>query len=35
MPFDYAAIAAHAPLVVDTRNAMKAFRRPGSSIVTL
>jgi len=33
--FDYAAIAAHAPLVVDTRNAMKAFRVSGSSIVTL
>jgi UDP-N-acetyl-D-mannosaminuronate dehydrogenase len=33
--FDYAAIAAHAPLVVDTRNAMKAFRGPGRSIFTL
>jgi UDP-N-acetyl-D-glucosamine dehydrogenase len=33
--FDYAAIAAHAPLVVDTRNAMKAYRGPGRSIVTL
>jgi UDP-N-acetyl-D-glucosamine dehydrogenase len=33
--FDYAAIAAHAPLVVDTRNAMKAHRGPGRSIVTL
>jgi len=33
--FDCAAIAAHAPLVVDTRNAMKAFRVSGSSIVTL
>jgi UDP-N-acetyl-D-glucosamine dehydrogenase len=33
--FDYAAIAAHAPLVVDTRNAMKMYRGPGRSIVTL
>jgi UDP-N-acetyl-D-glucosamine dehydrogenase len=33
--FDYAAIAPHAPLVVDTRNAMKAYRAPGASIVTL
>jgi len=33
--FDYAVVAAHAPLVVDTRNAMKAFRGPSSSIVTL
>jgi len=33
--FDYAAIAAHAPLVPDTRNAMKAYRAPGASIVTL
>ena len=33
--FDYAAIAAHAPLVVDTRNALKAYRGPGRSIVTL
>lgn len=30
-----AAIAAHARLVVDTRNAMKAFPASGSSIVTL
>jgi UDP-N-acetyl-D-glucosamine dehydrogenase len=33
--FDYAAIAARAPLVVDTRNAMKAYRGPGRSIFTL
>jgi UDP-N-acetyl-D-glucosamine dehydrogenase len=33
--FDYAAIATHAPLVVDTRNAMKAFRGAGRSIRTL
>jgi UDP-N-acetyl-D-glucosamine dehydrogenase len=33
--FDYAAIAAHAPLVVDTRNAMKAFRSSTRSIRTL
>jgi UDP-N-acetyl-D-glucosamine dehydrogenase len=33
--FDYTAIAAHAPLVVDTRNAMKAYRGPGRSIFTL
>jgi UDP-N-acetyl-D-glucosamine dehydrogenase len=33
--FDYAAIAAHAPLAVDTRNAMKAYRGSGRSIFTL
>jgi UDP-N-acetyl-D-glucosamine dehydrogenase len=33
--FDYAAIAERAPLVVDTRNAMKAFRGTRSSIVSL
>jgi UDP-N-acetyl-D-glucosamine dehydrogenase len=33
--FDYAAIAAHAALVVDTRNAMKAYRGSSCSIVTL
>lgn len=27
--FDYAAIAPHAPLVVDTRSAMRAYRGPG------
>ena len=32
--FDYAAIAAHAPLVVDTRNAMKAYRGSTRSIRT-
>ena len=33
--FDYASIAERAPLVVDTRNAMKAFRGTRSSIVSL
>ena len=33
--FDYATIADRAMLVVDTRNALKAHRRAGSSIVTL
>ncbi|MEK7444018.1 MAG: nucleotide sugar dehydrogenase [candidate division NC10 bacterium] len=33
--FDYAAIAEHSPLVVDTRNALKAHRQSRSSIVTL
>ena len=33
--FDYAAIAERAPLVVDTRNAMRAFRGTRSSIVSL
>ena len=33
--FDYAAIANHATLVVDTRNALKADRQARSSIVTL
>jgi len=33
--FDYATIAERAPLVVDTRNAMKAFRGTRSSIVSL
>ena len=33
--FDYAAIATHASLVVHTRTAMKANRRPGRSIFTL
>ncbi|MGH7398050.1 MAG: nucleotide sugar dehydrogenase [Candidatus Rokuibacteriota bacterium] len=33
--FDYAAIAAHAPLVVDTRNAMKAYRASTRFIRTL
>jgi UDP-N-acetyl-D-glucosamine dehydrogenase len=33
--FDYAAIAESAPLVVDTRNALKAYRHMRSSIVTL
>jgi UDP-N-acetyl-D-glucosamine dehydrogenase len=33
--FDYRAIADHAALVVDTRNAMKNFRSSRSSIVTL
>ena len=33
--FDYAIIADRATLVVDTRNALKAHRRAGSSIVTL
>ena len=33
--FDYATIADRATLVVDTRNALKAHRRAGSSIVTL
>jgi UDP-N-acetyl-D-glucosamine dehydrogenase len=33
--FDYAAIADRATLVVDTRNALKAHRRAGTSIVTL
>jgi UDP-N-acetyl-D-glucosamine dehydrogenase len=33
--FDYAAIAAPAALVVDTRNAMKAYRGSSCSIVTL
>ncbi len=33
--FDYAAIAAHTPLVVNTRNAMKAFRCSARSIRTL
>jgi UDP-N-acetyl-D-glucosamine dehydrogenase len=34
--FDYGVIAERATLVVDTRNALKAHRRPGfSSIVTL
>lgn len=33
--FDYAAVAEHAALVVDTRNALKAYRQNRSSIVTL
>jgi len=33
--FDYAAVADRAPLVVDTRNALKAHRQSRSSIVTL
>jgi UDP-N-acetyl-D-glucosamine dehydrogenase len=33
--FDYAAIADHASLVVDTRNAMRAFRPSRAPIVTL
>jgi len=33
--FDYAAVAEHATLVVDTRNALKAYRQNRSSIVTL
>jgi len=33
--FDYRAIAERAPLVVDTRNALKAYRETRSSIVTL
>jgi UDP-N-acetyl-D-glucosamine dehydrogenase len=33
--FDYAAIAERAPLVVDTRNAMRAFRGSRSSIISL
>jgi UDP-N-acetyl-D-glucosamine dehydrogenase len=33
--FDYAAIAEHSALVVDTRNALKAHRRGRPSIVTL
>jgi UDP-N-acetyl-D-glucosamine dehydrogenase len=33
--FDYGAIAERAPLVVDTRNAMKKFRGTRSSIVSL
>ena len=33
--FDYAAIVEQAPLVVDTRNALKAYRRSRPSIVTL
>ena len=33
--FDYATIAERAPLVVDTRNAMKAFRGTRSTIVSL
>ena len=33
--FDYAAIAEHAVLVVDTRNALKAYRPSRSTIVTL
>jgi UDP-N-acetyl-D-glucosamine dehydrogenase len=33
--FDYAAIAERASLVVDTRNALKAYRRDRTSVVTL
>ncbi len=33
--FDYEAIAEHSPLVVDTRNALRAHRRGRQSIVTL
>ena len=33
--FDYATIADRAPLVVDTRNALRAYRRSRSTIVTL
>jgi UDP-N-acetyl-D-glucosamine dehydrogenase len=33
--FDYAAIAERANLVVDTRNALKAYRRDRASVVTL
>jgi UDP-N-acetyl-D-glucosamine dehydrogenase len=33
--FDYAMIADRAPLIVDTRNAMKDYRRARTSIVTL
>jgi len=33
--FDYATIAERAPLVVDTRNALRAYRRSRSTIVTL
>ncbi|MBI2527038.1 MAG: nucleotide sugar dehydrogenase [Candidatus Rokubacteria bacterium] len=33
--FDYAAVVERAPLVVDTRNALKAYRRAHPSIVTL
>jgi UDP-N-acetyl-D-glucosamine dehydrogenase len=33
--FDYAAVAEHAPLVVDTRNALRSFRGRGATIVTL
>jgi UDP-N-acetyl-D-glucosamine dehydrogenase len=33
--FDYAAIAERASLVVDTRNALKAYRRDRASVVTL